>query len=509
MMIYYRPEWTCGRYNSKHEVAILYNLIEGKSYFFESYSAKVIHCILESGRNGSLRISDIAETTCIAEESLLPFFRVLEAKHLVESEKPSPEYIKAYRQKVFTYRIDNPISQSHIVERISMDTDDAETRYAEAIDDGESVASVMFELTYNCSEMCIHCYNPGAVRSEYDLCTRGSFNELTLTEYKSLIDDLVMLGLEKVCLTGGDPFSTPLVWDLIKYLYEKDIAFDIYTNGQRLINREMELVGLYPRSVGVSLYSGVSEDHDSITRVKGSWEKTMQVIKRLAEQAVPLNLKCCIMQPNLHSYNLVSEIAKKYGAAQQYELSITESNDGDVCAKKLRLTENQLKVVLRDTLMPLYVGINAKEYGSVPKSMDKAACVMAHTSFCITPDGKLRGCCAFPMDFGDLRKCRIAEIVAKSPVLKDWRNAIISNYDECGRYDYCSFCNLCSGNNYVEHGDYRKPAETNCFMAKVRASLAQELKKTKETDLSREELIRRIKDLEIMKPTLRRDIKGK
>ena len=40
--IYYRPIWTCGRYNEKAQAAIYYNLIAGMSYFFESYSAMVI-----------------------------------------------------------------------------------------------------------------------------------------------------------------------------------------------------------------------------------------------------------------------------------------------------------------------------------------------------------------------------------------------------------------------------------------------------------------------------------
>ena len=44
--IYYRPEWTCGRYNEEKKVAIYYNLIEGISYFFEDYSAMVIGAIL-------------------------------------------------------------------------------------------------------------------------------------------------------------------------------------------------------------------------------------------------------------------------------------------------------------------------------------------------------------------------------------------------------------------------------------------------------------------------------
>ena len=49
-MTYYRPQWTCGRYDKHANVALYYNLIEGISYFFEDYSALVIGTILSIGR---------------------------------------------------------------------------------------------------------------------------------------------------------------------------------------------------------------------------------------------------------------------------------------------------------------------------------------------------------------------------------------------------------------------------------------------------------------------------
>jgi hypothetical protein len=56
--IYFRPIWTCGRYNENAQAAILYNLIAGMSYFFESYSAMVIGEILSAPRNGEMNWYD-------------------------------------------------------------------------------------------------------------------------------------------------------------------------------------------------------------------------------------------------------------------------------------------------------------------------------------------------------------------------------------------------------------------------------------------------------------------
>lgn len=63
---YYRPIWTCGRYNEKAQAAVYYNLIAGMSYFFESYSAMVIGEILAIPRNGKMELDAIAAKLNIA-----------------------------------------------------------------------------------------------------------------------------------------------------------------------------------------------------------------------------------------------------------------------------------------------------------------------------------------------------------------------------------------------------------------------------------------------------------
>ena len=90
---YYRPVWTCGRYNDKAQVAIYYNLIAGMSYFFESYSAMVIGEILTVPRNGEFCLDTISSKLNIALDSLTPFFQQLEEMGIVSSVLPTEEII--------------------------------------------------------------------------------------------------------------------------------------------------------------------------------------------------------------------------------------------------------------------------------------------------------------------------------------------------------------------------------------------------------------------------------
>lgn len=203
---------------------------------------------------------------------------------------------------------------------------------------------------------------------------------------------------------------------------------------------------------------------------------------------------------------MVADIAKEYGAIPQFEINITESNDGDICAKQLRLTEEQLQVVLRDNNLALYVGKEAPNYGGMKRDLSLCSCGAGETGFCLSPNGDLRGCVAFTQIYGNLREQSVTEVLTGSSLLKEWRSAVVADYKECGQHDYCDYCNLCAGVNYTEHGDFRNPAETNCYMAKCRFNLAHRLMANDEP-MTREQLIEALQNLQIEKVILRRSYK--
>lgn len=52
--VYFRPPWTCGKYNAEKHVAIMFNLLSRMNYFFEEESADVIYWVLAAGKNGKV-----------------------------------------------------------------------------------------------------------------------------------------------------------------------------------------------------------------------------------------------------------------------------------------------------------------------------------------------------------------------------------------------------------------------------------------------------------------------
>ena len=471
---YYRPKWMCGRYSAHGKVAIVYNLLEGLSYLFEDYSALVVSYILNVQRGQDVDVSHIAEQTGILEECISPFFEELMGLGLILNHVPSDEEEADYRRQISLYNRTQAEKVETTQEKLPMRVSTAEMDYTEK---AGGINSVMFELTYRCSEKCIHCYNIGATRNNEEQSGRASLQELKFEDYKRIIDELYEEGLTKVCLSGGDPFSCSFAWEIIDYLYIKGIAFDLFTNGLRLVGNEERLARYYPHLVGISIYSGEAQVHDFITRVKGSWEKSISVVDKLSNLGVPLVLKCCIMRPNVKTYQSVKALTQKYGANVQFELNVSDSIEGDKCVSKyLRLSPEILDVVLCDDNTPMYVGKEAPNYGGQPKTMEVNGCGAGYNNFCVTPDGDLIPCCAFHMSFGNLKEKSVHEIFNHSEQLDWWQKQTLRQYEDCGQHPYCDYCNLCPGNNFSEHGTPLKASENNCYMAKCRYSLAQRMK---------------------------------
>lgn len=471
-LIYYRPQWTCGRYNELKNVALIYNLIEGVSYFFEDYSAMIVHEILCTGKVQHVQVANIIKDIPFSEEEIVSFLDELVSYGLILKSVPDDLFVKEYRERVASLRQRGMNVSNSYVDK----NNNAERAYSEACGDN-CIGSVMLELTYRCSEQCIHCYNPGATRNNTEKSYRSNRVELTLEDYKRIIDELYELGLYKVCLSGGDPFSKSFVWELIEYLNKKDIAFDVFTNGLGIVDKIEKLANLYPRAIGISLYSNIEQVHDAITRTNGSYLKTKSVIKQCAKFGIPMNIKCCIMLPNLRSYSTVKEVATQYGAVPQFDLNITDSIEGDKCASRnLRLPSEMMELVLRDKDIPYYIdatGVITKKEYSV--DLSEKICNAGFDSLCITPEGYIQPCCAFPLYIGNVKEGFIGKILENSAKLQWLRKQRFENLEECHKHEYCVYCQLCPGNNFIANGTPLKPSENNCTLAITRYKLAQKI----------------------------------
>jgi uncharacterized radical SAM superfamily Fe-S cluster-containing enzyme len=122
-------------------------------------------------------------------------------------------------------------------------------------------------LTFRCQNNCVHCYAGGPHETP----------ELTTDKCKEVIDRLHKIGIFLFTFTGGEPTLREDLPELLRYAQEKGIVTGLITNGRRLKDKEyvqkLEDAGL--DFVQITLESHDPTTHDSITRVKGSWQETI------------------------------------------------------------------------------------------------------------------------------------------------------------------------------------------------------------------------------------------
>ena len=506
-VVFHRPTWTCGKYNADKQVAIMFNLLSRTNYFFEQESAEVIGCVLSAGRGGKICVDEVSNKCNIAPSSIVEFFGELCDLGLLSDKEITSEVVVKYRHAC--KGTNNPPAIGVRSEELSAGiVQSAYHAYTNSVSDNVILSDIMFEITYRCQAQCIHCYNPGATRNDFERNGRADIEELSFNDYKKIIDDLCINGLTTATITGGDPFMHPFAWQIIDYLYQKDIATTIYTNGLGLVGKEERLSLYFPYKVQCSLYSGDSEVHDKITRAKGSWQRTVSVMDRLHELNVPIEVACPIMQTNLKSYFGVKPYMHKYGSNLAFDLMLTDSIDGDKCVSRhLRLTPEQLSVVLLDEDVIQHIDLDRTKDDSVQDRsfLNGSPCGVLKNSFCINPNGDLTPCCAFHKILGNLKHQNIKEIVKGNVFIQQWRNTTEDDYKECFSHEYCYYCYFCPGNNYNERGECLNGGENNCYLAKIRYDTAMRYRAGEDV-LHGETLEMCVNKMKVAKQILKREV---
>ena len=334
---------------------------------------------------------------------------------------------------------------------------------------------VIFELTYRCSEKCVHCFNPGASHAAGEKSERKR-NELTTVEVMEALDQIADLGVYTVTFTGGEPSLRKDFFEIVAYARSLRLAVNIYTNGQMSADDLDRLCRLWPRCVSVSLYSAIPEIHDTTSRLPGSFKRSVETLRALNARGIQTSVKCPIMKHTAPGYKLLLDLCDELGAAPQFEFDVVAANDG-----KLSPLAHQIEdeITLRElTLDPRVAGnltAQSPNLGMYQKEPNAPVCGAGTHLLSISPDGAVLPCNSLSYEVGSLRTNKVADIWRNSASLKAWQKIALKHYDECGTHRYCSFCSHCPGSSLSLTGNPLAPNPSHCNRAKVRMKIHDEL----------------------------------
>lgn len=343
--------------------------------------------------------------------------------------------------------------------------------------------SAHWDMTYNCNENCIHCYN------RCFNTDKNNSKELTTEEAFAMIDNMLEAGVFILTLSGGEAALRQDYFDILGYARSKRMCVQLLSNGLIWDADFSKKVAFYwPNMVGISIYSANPVLHDKITRVPGSFEASVAALKYLKEAGIQTELRSVQMRETLKGYENTKKLADELGIKSVISISIMPALDGNLQpVDESANTFNELVVLAATKGTPLSVEYikNAFDESGKPKDMEHSVCAVGKYSLHFDPTGNINPCVTIPMVIGNIRDINLKKFFLNSLDLEYIRSIKLKNIEPCGKEAYCKYClKVCPGSSFLEKGSLFIAPEVSCLEAKARKMAAELLAQ----GLSRDEI---------------------
>lgn len=335
------------------------------------------------------------------------------------------------------------------------------------------------ELTSKCNERCIHCYIPHEKKDtdiEYDLMLKA------LNQCKSM-------GVMTVIFSGGEPMLHPDFCDFFKYAKDLDFNVTVLTN-LTMLNEEIITALKYKHvaCVNVSLYSMDPVIHDSITTVKGSFERTRNNILKLIENNIAVQINCPIMKQNRDSFYDVINWGQDHKCSVVTDYVIMAKSDRTTENLNNRLSNEELEYVIEkiaDNSTVFQSNVRAEKiYGLNDENLaspESRVCGVGLSTLCMIATGEIYPCAGWQQYVcGNLNDTTLEKIWMESSAVTYLRGLRLKDFKQCvGCKDY-KYCLMCMSRNYNESkkGSIFEIPEITCDAAHAHHKIIEKLKKS-------------------------------
>ena len=167
---------------------------------------------------------------------------------------------------------------------------------------------IFWETTAGCNLRCIHC-------RRIDVADRLVPEDLTTTESKALIDQIVTFSNPIFILSGGEPLMRPDIFTIARYAAKRGLRVALATNGtlsdDRMANRSVD-AGI--RRVAVSLDGATGTTHDAFRALPGSFDRAVRGIGRLRVRGMSVQINTTVARHNIDELPEILELARSLGA---------------------------------------------------------------------------------------------------------------------------------------------------------------------------------------------------
>ena len=337
-----------------------------------------------------------------------------------------------------------------------------ENRPKEQFSPNELFRYLHIELTSACNEQCVHCYIPH----------EGKHETIEPALFYRILEEGREMNLVHVTLSGGEPLLHRNFLDFLARCRELALSVNVLSNLTLLTDEIIKEMKRNPLlSVQTSIYSMEPSIHDSITKQKGSFEKTISGLSRLYAAGIPLQISCPVLKQNKDSFMDVVHYGRANHIAVSVEPVIFATYDHSCSNLVNRLSLGEVEEAIEKQLPDGYAEMmrkNAQEWEQL--TADDSICSVCRHNVCISPDGKVFPCVGWSTNIiGDLNQQTLQEVWENSEGIQRLRQIKREQFPQCITCEdrgYCKVCMMCNSNENP-NGDAFHINDFRCKVAAI------------------------------------------
>lgn len=334
-----------------------------------------------------------------------------------------------------------------------------------------SIKELFVEVTNYCLQGCIHCSSCAGPLN---------FQSIPIERLRSLIEEAIPMGLESFTISGGEPLLYPDLLPLISFINQKKLSFNLYTCGigesidKKIVPLSNELldqlVSHNIKKLTFSLQGASPKIHERVSGLMGSYETTLESIRRAIYKKILVELHFVPMTVNWEEIESVVKIATELGITQVSLLRLVQQGR---CDDSLMLSEARKAEFgpFVEELRVKYPTVNIR-LGAPFNCVTLASkdCNAARDKLLISANGEVFPCEAFKFKKGTrptIYNKTIRDIWENDKLLNDIRST-----DQTG-IEYCNDCYLysackagCAGQRERSTGNLFIGPDPDCLVAK-------------------------------------------
>jgi radical SAM protein with 4Fe4S-binding SPASM domain len=293
-------------------------------------------------------------------------------------------------------------------------------------------------------------------------------------EILGLLDQLADAGVLFLNISGGEIFMRKDLFAIVEHARRLQFSVKLKTNAVMIRpEKARRIAALSVEAVQISLYSHKAEVHDQITKLPGSFKRTIEGARLLQAEGVKVSFANVLMTHNADDYTGVQALAEQMGIGYNVDATITPMMDGDRSILALNVDAARLKHVFRDTSLTGGESLCAPPSGPLAAEDAYATlpCSAGHTACYISPYGEVFPCVQFPYRVGSVRERPFIDIWRDSPQLQEVRSISVGDLEGCSSCVHGGSCSRCPGLAYLE-GNMRGPSIQDCEKSFARTGIA-------------------------------------